>query len=151
MESLIKLDLSGNELCKLENYREKVFESLKQLQVLDGKDKDNQSIVSDSDEEEEYGEENEHEQDEQLDIPQYILDKLDPEIKEKYDNGELSQDQLLQFLNNADDLADGDEEGEFDFDDEEGELEHAQGDAGKEGDDSDGEAGEGGCGAGGCC
>ena len=39
--SLIKLDLSGNEICKIDKYREQVFESLTQLQCLDGKDKDN--------------------------------------------------------------------------------------------------------------
>ena len=72
-----------------------------------------------------------------MEIPQYILDKLDPEIREKYDKGELSQDQLLQFLNNADDLADGDEEGEFDFDDEEGEQDHAGCEDGKEEGDSE--------------
>ena len=47
-------------MCKLDGYREKVFESLKQLNCLDGKDQDNQSVDSDSDLEDEYGEEAEH-------------------------------------------------------------------------------------------
>ena len=60
MENLIKLDLSGNEICKIDKDREQILESLGQLQCLDGKDKDNQSVESDDDEDEdEYGEEGE--------------------------------------------------------------------------------------------
>ena len=31
LDKLIKLDLSGNEVCEVENYREKVFDDLKNL------------------------------------------------------------------------------------------------------------------------
>ena len=116
MANLIKLDLSGNEVCKVEDYRTKVFESLSQLQCLDGKDQDNQSVESDSDDGDEYGEENEAEQ---VEIPQHIIERLDPEVREKYEKGEISQAELFEFLNNGDDGAD--EEGEFEFDEEEGE------------------------------
>ena len=50
------------------------------------------------------------------------MDKLDPEIKEKYEKGEINQEELLDFLNNADGFGDLEEEGEFDLDDEEGEA-----------------------------
>ena len=66
MENMLKLDLSGNEVCKVADYRKKVFENLKGLQCLDGKDQDDQSVESDSDVDEDYGEENEAEQ---IEIP----------------------------------------------------------------------------------
>ena len=31
MSNLIKLDLSGNEICKIDDYRKSVFDNLKQL------------------------------------------------------------------------------------------------------------------------
>ena len=107
-------------MCKVESYRSKVFETLPTLQVLDGKDKDDQSI--ESDEEDEYGEEGEFALNEDVQIPDDVLEKLDPEIREKYEKGEINQEELLDFLNNADGFGDLEEEGEFDLDDEEGEA-----------------------------
>lgn len=127
---MLKLDLSGNEVCKVADYRKKVFENLKGLQCLDGKDQDDQSVESDSDVDEDYGEENEAEQ---IEIPQHIIDKLDPEIREKYEKGEITQQELFDFINDADDLAG--EEGEFELDEEEGETEVDKANADEDGDD----------------
>ena len=84
LDNLIKLDLSGNEVCDLENYRDKVFEDFKNLLCLDGKDRDNQSVESDDDDD--YGNESgEFDKDgEEFAIPEDVLERLDPEIKEKY-------------------------------------------------------------------
>lgn len=90
--------------------------------MLDGKDKDDQSVESDDDEEDDYGEEGEFALNEdELEIPQDVLDKLDPETREKYEKGEINQEELLDFLNKADGFDDLGEEGEFDMDGEEGE------------------------------
>ena len=137
VSNLIKLDLSGNEVCKIDDYRKKVFDSISTLQCLDGKDQDNQSIDSDDDEDE-YGEEGEHDLDgDEFEIPEHVIEQLDPEIREKYKNGELSKEELLEFINNAEELDGMGEEGEFDLDDEEGEAVQADGDAGGEEDDDD--------------
>ena len=90
--------------------------------MLDGKDKDDQSVESDDDEEDDYGEEGEFALNEdEMEIPQDVLDKLDPETREKYEKGEINQEELLDFLNKADGFDDLGEEGEFDMDGEEGE------------------------------
>ena len=52
---LIHLDLENNEINKIADYRKTVFETLPQLEVLDGKDQDNMSVFSDDD----FGEEGE--------------------------------------------------------------------------------------------
>ena len=135
ISNLIKLDLSGNEVCKIDDYRKKVFDSISTLQCLDGKDQDNQSIESDDDEDE-YGEEGEQDLDGvEFEIPEHVIEQLDPEIREKYKSGELSKDELLEFINNAEELDGLGEEGEFDLDDEEGEAAQADGDAGGDGED----------------
>ena len=55
-------------------------------------------------------------------LPQEVLDSLDPELREKYEKGEITAQDLL-----AGGLMDGDdEEGEFDFNDEEGEAQHEE-------------------------
>jgi len=38
IDSLLKLDLSGNDICKLDDYRKSVFKAVPQLECLDGKD-----------------------------------------------------------------------------------------------------------------
>lgn len=79
MDKLIKLDLSGNQVCSIESYRDKIFDSLKSLQCLDGKDRDQQSVESDDDDD--YGGENgESDQDGPL-IPDEMLANLDPELR----------------------------------------------------------------------
>ena len=54
-EGLIHLDLENNEITKITDYRETIFKTLPQLQVLDGKDDQNMSVYTDDD----YGEEGE--------------------------------------------------------------------------------------------
>lgn len=104
-------------MCDLEDYRDKVFDDFTNLQCLDGKDRDNQSIESDDDDE--YGgESGEFDKDDDIAIPDDVLERLDPEIREKYKNGEISKHELIDFINDGD-LAEGDEEGELDMDDEE--------------------------------
>ena len=64
--NLKKLDLSRNDVCgkEVDSYREKVFGILKELEVLDGQDRDGFSVASDDEEEGEdhlhdYGEDGE--------------------------------------------------------------------------------------------
>ena len=90
LDKLIKLDLSGNEVCNKENYRDQVFEDFENLLCLDGKDRDNQSVESDDDEEDYGAEEGEFDKDGDIAIPDDVLERLDPEIREKYKNGEIS-------------------------------------------------------------
>ena len=62
-----------------------MFDSLTNLQCLDGKDQDNQSVESDDDEDDDYGEEGEADVDGQdFEIPDHVIEELDPEIREKY-------------------------------------------------------------------
>ena len=57
-ENLTKLDLSNNKVTELEGYREKVFEAITKLEVLDGQTKDGKEYDSDSLlDDAEYGEE----------------------------------------------------------------------------------------------
>jgi hypothetical protein len=51
------LDLSDNEVCKIENYRDLIYGALPNLEVLDGKDKEGGSYISFDGED--YGEEGE--------------------------------------------------------------------------------------------
>ena len=59
--SIAQLDLTGTELAKQDNYRDKVFELLDELQILDNKDKEGNDIEYD---EEEYDDEDEFDDDE---------------------------------------------------------------------------------------
>ena len=88
LEKLVKLDLSGNEVCDVDKYREQVFDKLSTLECLDGKDRDNQSVESDDDDE--YDGESEGGEDDMLGIPEDVIQKLDPEIREKYEKGEIT-------------------------------------------------------------
>jgi len=54
IEGLLKLDLSGNDVCKLDDYRDSIFKAVPQLECLDGKDKDDQSVETEDDEDD-YG------------------------------------------------------------------------------------------------
>jgi Leucine-rich repeat (LRR) protein len=51
--ALMHLDIDENPIAKIENYREKIYETLPNLNVLDGKNKDGESVYS----EEDYGDE----------------------------------------------------------------------------------------------
>lgn len=141
MSKLIKLDLSGNTICDIEDYRKKVFDTLEGLQCLDGKDQDNQSVESDDDEEDPYGdEEGEFDQlGEGIEFPPEIVSKAPPDIQEKYRNGDMSQVEFQNFLleNNLWPGFDLEEEGELEMDEEEGEaqVDEPDGDGCKEGGD----------------
>ena len=54
-EKLLHLDIDENPIAKIEDYRNKVYEALPNLNILDGKNKDGESVYS----EEDYGEEGE--------------------------------------------------------------------------------------------
>jgi hypothetical protein len=55
---MMQLDLSENEVCKIENYRDQVYSALPNLEILDGKDREGESFFS-LENEEDYGEEGE--------------------------------------------------------------------------------------------
>ena len=65
MTELKSLDLFNCEVTNLENYREKSFELLKDLQYLDGYDRENQEAEEDEDEDGEDGIDGEDEDDEE--------------------------------------------------------------------------------------
>ena len=56
------LDIDENPIAKVEDYRTKVYAALPNLNVLDGKNKDGESVYS----EEDYGEEGEFDMDDDL-------------------------------------------------------------------------------------
>jgi hypothetical protein len=76
LTNLTQLDISENEVCRTDNFRDQVFAALPNLQILDGKDRDGESFYSDDD----LDEEGEIE-DEEL---QNFLSKLDPETKRRF-------------------------------------------------------------------
>ena len=57
LKQLSNINLSENHISEEENYKEKLFEMFPQLEVLDGIDKEGAEVLSEDDEEEEYGEE----------------------------------------------------------------------------------------------
>ena len=65
MTELKSLDLFNCEVTNLENYREKSFELLKDLQYLDGYDRENQEAEEDEDEDGEDGIDGEDEDEEE--------------------------------------------------------------------------------------
>ena len=44
------LDLSGNPICELNNYSDKVFKILPNLEILDGQDQEGNEVVTDDEE-----------------------------------------------------------------------------------------------------
>ena len=120
MKHLTKLDLTDNEVCKEDSYREKVLAAMKKNStdpedriILDGHDEDNISVSDDSEDEDEMGEEGELEM-----MDTEILNKLDPETREKFEKGELSIEELEKLgLTTFGAMDYGDEEGEFEVED----------------------------------
>jgi hypothetical protein len=94
-KNLKNLDLEENAVTKIEGYRNKVFGLLPQLEVLDGHDAENNSVVS-SENDDSYGEEGE------LDL-----------------YGDEDEDGV--FRQNGEDYSDFDEEGEDELDESESE------------------------------
>ena len=76
-----------NEVCKADNYRDKVFEMLPSLEVLDGEDKDGKFIESEDDDDD-YGEEGE------LDMDDDILAQLDDDTRKRLQEGKIGPDEL---------------------------------------------------------
>ena len=89
-EQLIKLDISENEICKIENYRDEVFKLLPNLIALDGHDQEGKSVFSEEDDE--FDEEGEFDMDGMFD--EEVLAKLDPDMRKKVENGELGYEDL---------------------------------------------------------
>lgn len=89
LKEMYYLDLTQNPVTQIEGYREKVFEALPNLMALDGKDKDGGSvdIVDDDD----YGAE-----DGELEIEDFEerLAALDPELRKRYEAGEMDMDEM---------------------------------------------------------
>lgn len=82
----MQLDLEDNPVSKIPDYRNEIYKALPKLHVLDGHDKDNNSVYS----EEDYGEEGENEIDEGF-------NNLDPEMREKIMNGEVDAEELRKM------------------------------------------------------
>jgi Leucine-rich repeat (LRR) protein len=127
MKQLTKLDLAGNDVTNEEDYRDKVMKALRQNAsdpeeriILDGHDEDNISVSDDSEDEDEPDEEGEMEM-----MDNEMLANLDPEIKKKFKNGELSLEELekMGLINFADYGEEGEAElyGSEDEDEEGGE------------------------------
>jgi hypothetical protein len=114
LTNLHVLDLSENPVCNTEGYSLKVFEMLTGLQVLDGKNKEGQSVgMGDM---EDYGEEGEFEQEQMKETS----DNLGPDTRKKFENGELSVEDLKGLGLLADSY------GSEDFMDEQGEEEQSE-------------------------
>ena len=121
LDKLVHLDISDNEVCNLENYKDKVYEILPNLQILDGHDRDGNSFLSEDDEM--YGEEGEFEDDEGL---LETIKNLDPETRKKFEAGELSMEDLkgLGILGDAEEYGDSDDLNDNEYgSEEEGETE----------------------------
>lgn len=87
---LVKLDLTGNKVCDVDNYRQSVFEAFPKLEALDGTDKNDQPVESedDSDEDDLYGdEEGELENDE-------LLGQLDEDTRKRLMEGKMTAEEL---------------------------------------------------------
>ena len=107
--------MEQNTITSIDDYRNAIFSALPQLEILDAKDKDGQSVYSIMENEEEEGELEQAVQDE---IYADVLARLDPETKEKIDKGEMS----LEDLKGMGIIGDSDEYGNEQFG-EEGEAE----------------------------
>jgi len=92
LEKLIHLDLTDNEVCDVKDFRDLVYEALPNLQVLDGKDRDGISFMS-MDGEEDYGEEGEFDLENDIKM-QEIIEKLDPETRQRFEDGEIGIEDL---------------------------------------------------------
>lgn len=122
MKNLTKLDLTDNEVNKAEDYQEKVMAALKRNStdpeiriILDGHDEDNISVSDDSeDDDDEMDEEGEMEM-----MDNELFANMDEETRIKFQNGEISLEELEKMGMVAFD--DDGEEGEAEQSDEESE------------------------------
>ena len=74
LKALLKLDLTGNKVCEVDNYTKEVFEMLPTLEVLDCQNKEGEFVESEEDDDD-YGEEGE------LDLEDDLLAQLDEDTK----------------------------------------------------------------------
>ena len=89
LKELSNLDLRENPITEQDDYKKSVFDMFPQLEVLDGLDKEDNEVLSEEDEEDEYGEEEYGDEEGEGDFIE--KDKLDPEVRkqlrEQYPNG----------------------------------------------------------------
>ena len=83
--------MEQNQITEIDDYRNAIFTALPQLEVLDAKDKDGQSVYSVMDNEEEEGELEQAVLDE---MQADVLERLDPETRDKIEKGEISLEDL---------------------------------------------------------
>lgn len=115
MKQLTKLDLAGNDVCEQEDYREKVVAAMQKNTtdpeeriILDGHDEDNISVSDDSEDDEEGDEEGEIEM-----MDHELIKNMDPETRRRFENGELSLEELEKMgIATFDEGEDYGEEGE---------------------------------------
>jgi hypothetical protein len=124
MKHLTKLDLTDNEVTKSEDYKEKVMAAMKKNAtdqeeriVLDGHDEDNISVSDDSEDDDDMDEEGEMEM-----MDNELFANMDPEIRERFEKGEISMEELEKMgIAQFDDYGEEGEAEEIDFDDEDDE------------------------------
>ena len=120
MKQLTKLDLSGNPVTQEDDYNKKVLAAMRkntsdaeERLILDGHDEDMISVSDDSEDDDEADEEGELEM-----MENELLKGMDPEIRKKFENGELSLEELEKM--GIANFGDYGEEGEIEqYDDEE--------------------------------
>ena len=86
---MVKLDLTGNKVCDVADYRSSVFEAFPKLEALDGTDKNDLPVESEDDSEEDlYGDEDgEFENDE-------LLGQLDEDTRKRLLEGNMTAEEL---------------------------------------------------------
>jgi hypothetical protein len=121
MKQLTKLDLAGNEVCDADDYREKIVAAMQKNTtdpeeriILDGHDEDNISVSDDSEDDEEMDEEGEMEM-----MDHELIKDMDPETRRRFENGELSLEELEKMGIATFDDGEYGEEGELEQDSEE--------------------------------
>ena len=88
----MRLDLTGNAVQQVENYRDTLFKTLPKLEVLDRTDKNDEDVLSDDDDEDIYGEEGEFELDDDEDDK--ILAQLDDDTRKRLQEGKMTEEEL---------------------------------------------------------
>lgn len=112
------LSFAGNPIAELPDYRDRMFELLPELELLDGKNQAGEEIESDEDigSEDDYGEEGEQEIDEET------RQKLREQGFDIDENGDDDEESEFDDID-VEDMMYGDEDGEDDYDDEDEEPE----------------------------
>jgi hypothetical protein len=127
MKLLQKIDLTDNEVCKADDYREKVMAAMRKnfhdpedRIVLDCKDDDGVSC-SDNSEDDDEGEEGEFDMDGEFGEDELLeMNNLDPELIKKFQDGTITQEELKKLGYDDDFNNDENESGEEESGDVEG-------------------------------